>query len=234
LLGALTPCVFVAKSEVKAWPIFGWFARMAGTIFVNRNSRRDVTRANEEIRAALGDGALVVLFAEGTSSDGTTVLPFKSSLLEAAIGERVPITVGALQYQLPGGDARRDVCYWGEQTLLRHLVNLMSKQGVQASVAFSEVTNTWRDRKKLAAQLHARVSFLHSELRRTSFAVDRQNSLQLRTVTTVEQSACPHVPSYTGCKEPSAPTTNPKKAMTKAQTIIYWLPQGTSQKNFLT
>src|SRR5258705_9602546 len=72
LLGALTPCVFVAKSEVKGWPVFGWFARLAGTIFVDRDNRRDAARTNETIRAALRDGALVVLFPEGTSSDGST------------------------------------------------------------------------------------------------------------------------------------------------------------------
>jgi lyso-ornithine lipid O-acyltransferase len=162
LLGALTPCVFVAKSEVKGWPVFGWFARMAGTVFVNRNNRRDAARVNEAIRSALRSGALVVLFPEGTSSDGSMVLPFKSSLLEAAIGERVPITVAALGYELSDGDTRAEVCYWGEHTLVPHLIKLLSKREVKALVAFSEVTNTWRDRKKLAVQLHREVSALHS------------------------------------------------------------------------
>jgi 1-acyl-sn-glycerol-3-phosphate acyltransferase len=97
LLSSLTPCVFVAKNEVKDWPVFGWFARLAGTVFVDRNDRRDAARANELIRSALREGALVVLFPEGTSSNGSTVLPFKSSLLQAAIGERVPFTGAALR-----------------------------------------------------------------------------------------------------------------------------------------
>jgi 1-acyl-sn-glycerol-3-phosphate acyltransferase len=164
LLSSLTPCVFVAKSEVRVWPIFGWFARMAGTIFVNRSSRRDAARANEEIRAALREGALVVLFPEGTSSDGATVLPFKSSLLEAVIGEHVPVSVAALRYELPEGDAGAEVCYWGEHTLVPHLLNLMTKRAVNAAVIFSPVPNTWRDRKKLAMQLHAEVAQLHAGL----------------------------------------------------------------------
>jgi 1-acyl-sn-glycerol-3-phosphate acyltransferase len=162
LLSSLTPCVFVAKNEVKEWPVFGWFARLAGTVFVDRNDRRDAARANELIRSALREGALVVLFPEGTSSNGSTVLPFKSSLLQAAIGERVPITVAALRYELADGDAGAEVCYWGEHTLVPHLVKLLSKREVKASVSFAEMTNTWRDRKKLAAQLHAEVSALHS------------------------------------------------------------------------
>ena len=172
LLSSLTPCVFVAKSEVRAWPIFGWFARMAGTIFVNRSNRRDAARAGEEIRAALRDGALVVVFPEGTSTDGATVLPFKSSLLEGVIGERVPVSVAALRYELPDGDAGAEVCYWGEHTLLPHLLNLMTRRAVRASVTFSPVPNTWRDRKKLTMQLHADVARLHAELRRNPVAVE--------------------------------------------------------------
>ena len=171
LLSSLTPCVFVAKSQVRAWPIFGWFARIAGTIFVNRGNRRDAARASEEIRAALRVGALVVLFPEGTSSDGTAVLPFKSSLLEGVIGERVPVSVAALRYELPDGDAGAEACYWGEHTLVPHLLNLMTKRTVHASVSFSPVPNTWRDRKKLAVQLHGEVTRIHAALRENPASV---------------------------------------------------------------
>ena len=168
LLSALTPCVFVAKSEVAGWPVFGWFARMAGTIFVHRGNRRDTVRAKERIQAALRNGALVVLFPEGTSSDGSRLLPFKSSLLEAAIGARVPVTVAALHFELTDGNAGVEVCYWGNHTLLPHLLRLMSKEGVNASVVFSAVGNTWRDRKKLAVQLRSEVAALCSGLRRST------------------------------------------------------------------
>ncbi len=184
VLASRTPCVFVAKCEVAAWPVFGWFARRAGTIFINRRSRRDAVRATEEIRAALDEGALVVLFPEGTSSDGTTVRMFKSSLLEAAAGEipnskfQIPnkfqtpnsnpplsISVAALNYELSDGEAAQDVCYWGDHTLVPHLLKLLSKRRVRASVSFARVQNTWRDRKKLTAQLHAEVTALHAGLR---------------------------------------------------------------------
>lgn len=164
LLSSLTPCVFVAKSEVRAWPIFGWFARMAGTIFVNRSSRLDAARASEAIRDALRNGVLVVLFPEGTSSNGATLLPFKSSLLEGVIGEHAPVSVAALRYELRDGNAAQEVCYWGDHTLVPHLLNLMTKRAVHAAVSFSLVPNTWRDRKKLTTQLHAEVSALHAVL----------------------------------------------------------------------
>lgn len=170
LLSALSPCVFVAKSEVKCWPVFGWFARAAGTFFVKRSNRRDVVRTNETIRAALRDGALVVLFPEGTSSNGSTVLSFKPSLLEAAIGERAPISVAVLHYELSDGNAETDVCYWGEHTLVPHLLKLLTKRRVIARAAFREVPDAWCDRKKLAAQLHQEVLALHSTLRCSSAA----------------------------------------------------------------
>ena len=75
VLAALTPTLFVAKSEVRRWPVFGWFARLAGTIFVNRNKPSQTGQSADRIAVALGNGALVVLFPEGTSSGGETVLP---------------------------------------------------------------------------------------------------------------------------------------------------------------
>src|SRR5258708_39927049 len=68
VLSALAPCVFVAKSEVKHWPIFGWFARKAGTVFVHREQRAQARQTVDQIETALQTGALVVLFPEGTSS----------------------------------------------------------------------------------------------------------------------------------------------------------------------
>ena len=81
---ALVPCVFVAKCEVASWPVLGLFARMAGTIFVDRTRRMKVADTTQQIAKALNAGTVVILFAEGTSSDGRTVLPFRSSLLEPA------------------------------------------------------------------------------------------------------------------------------------------------------
>jgi 1-acyl-sn-glycerol-3-phosphate acyltransferase len=82
-LGPLHPMAFVAKTEVAGWPVIGWLARLAGTIFVNRKSRIASARDKRAIRARLDRGEAIVLFPEGTSSDGQRVLPFKSALLGA-------------------------------------------------------------------------------------------------------------------------------------------------------
>jgi 1-acyl-sn-glycerol-3-phosphate acyltransferase len=157
VLSALAPCVFVAKREVKRWPVFGWFAKMAGTVFVHREQRAQAVQTVDEIEAALQTGAVVVLFPEGTSSGGGTALPFKSSLLEPAARQTHSLTAGLLQYELGDGDVSEEVCYWKDMTLVPHLINLCSKRTVQASVHFNHLREGNADRKQLARQLHAEV-----------------------------------------------------------------------------
>ena len=157
VLAALAPSVFVAKSEVKRWPVFGWFARLAGTIFVHRNKPSQTTRSVNEIAAALHEDALVVLFPEGTSSGGETVLPFKSSLLEPATRHAHAVTAGVIGYQLSDGDVVEEVCYWKDMTLLPHLINLLSKRAIRASVRFAVLREGRTNRKELARRLHAEV-----------------------------------------------------------------------------
>ncbi len=157
VLNSLTPAVFVSKSEVRSWPVFGWFARMAGTIFLQRARRADVARISEEIATALRGGHLVVLFPEGTSTDGRRVLPFRSSLLEPANGPPRPLSVACISYAVTGGSAENDVCYWGHMTFFPHLVNLMTKEKIRARVRFSKIEHRADNRKELARQLHAEV-----------------------------------------------------------------------------
>ncbi len=161
VLSSLTPAIFVAKREVKSWPVMGWLAQLGGTIFIDRQRRTDVGEVNSEIQAALNDGALVIVFPEGTSSDGKTILPFKSSLLEPATQQKYPLTIGRIQYTLADGDADAEVCYWGDAVFFPHLLNFLSKRSVRASVRFAPVQNHSTDRKELAQQLHAAVRELN-------------------------------------------------------------------------
>jgi 1-acyl-sn-glycerol-3-phosphate acyltransferase len=162
VLVSLTPAVFVSKSEVKNWPVFGWCARLAGTLFVDRTRRRDVTRMNAEIEHALAGGNVVVLFPEGTSWNGSEILPFKSSLLEPIVSAKHPLAVGRIAYKVQDGSAAEDVCYWGDMTFFPHLVKLMTKRHVEARVSFAVIKQPAADRKDLARQLHAEVVHLGS------------------------------------------------------------------------
>jgi len=159
-ISAVTPAVFVSKAEVRRWPLFGWFATIAGTVFVARERRTQVGEVNREIEIALAAGALVVIFPEGTSTNGETLLPFRTSLLEPATGGHHEISVGWLHYEVPGGDARQDVCYWGGHSFVPHLLNLLGQKNIRATLRFAKFQRRTDDRKVLAGQLHAAVQAL--------------------------------------------------------------------------
>ena len=157
VLAAIAPSVFVSKDEVKSWPLFGWFARLSGTIFVHRGRRMQTRQTADEMAAALDRGLRVVLFPEGTSSGGDTVLPFKSSLLDPAIRTARPLSVGLIGYELEDGDVVEEVCYWRDMTLVPHVMNLLSKSRIRALVRFAPWHDRTTDRKELARQLHSEI-----------------------------------------------------------------------------
>lgn len=109
------------------------------------------------MQAAVVQGTLVVLFPEGTSSNGQTVLPFRSSLLEPATRLAQPVTAAWIGYELADGDVGEEVCYWKDMTLLPHLINLLGKHQVRARLRFRRVPAPAVERKELARQLHAEV-----------------------------------------------------------------------------
>ena len=134
-----------------------------GTLFVDRERRVQVGQVKDEIQAALNRGALVVLFPEGGSSNGQTVLPFKSPLLEPAAQSTHPLSVSAIQYAIADGDVVREVCYWGDHTFFPHLLNLLGKRAIRATVRFAPVQRAGADRKQLAVQLRDEILKLKTE-----------------------------------------------------------------------
>lgn len=136
VISTLTPVSFIAKQEVAGWPIFGTFARLQRSIFIDRTRRKGAAEANREIAARLADGDALVLFAEGTTSDGNRVLPFRSSLLGAArdavaaagAGGGGTVIVQSLTVAYPrrqglplGRNDRADVAWYGDMDLVPHL-----------------------------------------------------------------------------------------------------------------
>lgn len=150
IFSALSPCVFVSKKEVRSWPVYGWMARLAGTIFVDRNRSADAHQANLSMARTLAEGSVVVLFPEGTSSDGTAVLPFRAALLEAAITSREPISSAHISYAVENGSVEKEICYWGRMSFFPHLLRLMSLRGIRAQVRFATGAPRYEDRKVAA------------------------------------------------------------------------------------
>ena len=155
--GAAMRCVFVSKSEVRSWPIFGWLTTMAGTVYVDRKRRTDTRSANDEISRVLKQGLPVVVFPEGTSSGGAEVLPFYPSLFEPAIENKMPVTAAYLSYEVDGGTVENDVAYWGTMTFFPHLLRLLRLREIRATIRFSMAPEVFTDRKVAARETRVEV-----------------------------------------------------------------------------
>jgi 1-acyl-sn-glycerol-3-phosphate acyltransferase len=131
-----------------------------GTVFVNRESRTDTARVIAALTDAISSGGLVVFFPEGTSTDASRILPFRSALFEPAAAQAWPTCPAWIDYALADGQPGDEVCYWREMTFLPHLLNLFSKAGVSAALAFGDATPPAADRKALARELQSRVEAL--------------------------------------------------------------------------
>ncbi|MFG1427543.1 lyso-ornithine lipid O-acyltransferase [Roseixanthobacter glucoisosaccharinicivorans] len=148
VLGSLTPLVFVAKSEVSRWPLIGLLAAFQRTIFVDRQRRHATGQVNSTIAARLAEGDPVVLFAEGTSSDGNRVLPFRSALVGAAreafeANGKVlvqPLCVAYVKIQgIPMGRSHRGIAAWfGDMDLAPHLLEVLRQGAIDVEVTFGE------------------------------------------------------------------------------------------------
>jgi 1-acyl-sn-glycerol-3-phosphate acyltransferase len=165
VLAATFEATFVSKLEVAAWPVLGPVVRLLGTIFVDRQKPRDVARVNRLIESALAEGRAVIVFPEGTSSDGSDVLPLRPSLLRAAQDDSVPLHYARLAYQTPSpNEAATAVCWWGDADFLPHAWGLFKVSRVDALIRFGEHAVDNAHRKILAQRLHDHIRALPTAL----------------------------------------------------------------------
>ncbi|HEX6495407.1 MAG TPA: lysophospholipid acyltransferase family protein [Acidobacteriaceae bacterium] len=158
---SIAPCVFVAKKEVRAWPVFGSFATMAGTIYVDRERRSANGGASALIEAALQAGVPVVLFPEGTSSDGESVLRFHSRYFEPAVRTHAVVTTAAIGYASSTAEEAA-LAYYGDDVFAPHLVRTLGQRNLEARVAFAPAGRCYADRKEAAHATQAEVELLRS------------------------------------------------------------------------
>lgn len=158
ILSAAAPVSFVAKREVGGWPFFGSLARLQRTVFVERERRHATANSRDEMRDRLAAGDVLVLFAEGTSSDGSRVLPFKSAFFGAADLEGLSVYPCTIAYSghrnLPMTNRLRPLYAWyGDMELPPHLWEAVSSGPIEVDVIFHEPRNMQEagNRKRLAA-----------------------------------------------------------------------------------
>ncbi|HZP78752.1 MAG TPA: lysophospholipid acyltransferase family protein [Pseudolabrys sp.] len=171
VITAATPVVFIAKREVSTWPLIGLLAKLQRSIFVDRERRHKTGEANSEIAARLTAGDAVVLFAEGTSSDGNRVLPFRTALLGAARDTLAsaetdeiliqPLSIAYVRKQglRIGRSERHQVAWYGGLDLMPHLKEVLRTGALDVVLTWGEpVAYDGRSsRKELAKALEARV-----------------------------------------------------------------------------
>ena len=154
----LTPLVFVAKADVRKWPFFGFFTFLSDTIFVNRMSAANIQKEIKRIISFLNDNINVILFPEGTSTDGQKLLPFKSSFFAAPLKARSPIVPLVVKYKLINHqkitEQNRDLVYWyGTMPFLPHLLKALSLGSITLDIEVCEpIQNITEDNKNIAAK----------------------------------------------------------------------------------
>lgn len=168
VIASQAPAIFVAKSELFNWPMIGNLLRHAGTIMATRERPLKSAQTALEIQAALKRELLVVLFPEGTSTDGTSVQPFRSPLFQPAHAVSANIIPTAIAYTAKNTNPSSDICYWGDHTFGRHLIKLSTIQNIVAHIRFGSAQPCRADRKQSAAYFYTAVSRLHGELNRLS------------------------------------------------------------------
>jgi len=160
VLASQLDCVFVAKSEIRSWPLIGLLCRSMDMIFVDRERRNDIPRVIGLMEAAWQKHQGVILFPEGTSSKGDTILPFKPSLLEIAVRTATGVHFASITYQTPPDEAPAylSVCWWGDMTFAPHALDLLRLRQFSATVTFGEGVFFEDDRKILAQKLHRAIA----------------------------------------------------------------------------
>jgi len=117
--------VMMAKSEVSSWPLIGTLSRRIGTVFIDRETARDVVRVNTMIASMLESGDGIAFFPEGTTSDGSSVGRFKSSLLNYPAASTYPVHYAAIRYVTRTNEASERVCWWRDMTFATHVYHLV-------------------------------------------------------------------------------------------------------------
>jgi 1-acyl-sn-glycerol-3-phosphate acyltransferase len=149
---------FVSKADVKHWPLLGWMVTQAGTLFIERERKRDAMRMVHDMAAALQRGETVAVFPEGTTGAGETLLPFHANLLQAAIAVQAPIQPVVLHFSEPGHRYAVSAQYIGDTSLAQSIWRVITARGLTVQVQFlSPQASAHADRRTLAASLQGQI-----------------------------------------------------------------------------
>ena len=163
-LGSVMPLSFVARADVADWPVFGLFAKLQRTVFVDRTRKMATKQARDTLAGRLQQNEAIVLFAEGTTSDGNRVLPFRSALLGAVFGSleggEIALQPVAMAYRRRAGlplmrHERPAIAWYGDMDLLPHFGGVLKGGLIEVEICFGPPLSGDQKADRKAATLHA-------------------------------------------------------------------------------
>jgi 1-acyl-sn-glycerol-3-phosphate acyltransferase len=150
---------FVAKSEVRRWPLIGWLSARTGTLFIERGKGRHAARINQSIHAAFQQGDAIGVFPEGATTDGRELTRFHASLLQPAVDEGALVYPVALRYRDEAGNINVDVSFVGDTTLMQSLRSILARKAIFAEMIFlPAIDAVGKSRRELAAQTQSAIA----------------------------------------------------------------------------
>ena len=135
-LNSLIPLRFVAKSDIQHWPIFGYLVTKANTLFIDRSKRQQAGRIVETVSDSLKAGDNLCYFPEGTTSEGTQIFPFKSSVLQAAINANTQIWPVAIKYVNTDSSINTEMAYAGETSMIDSMKMVIAQKNAIVELHF--------------------------------------------------------------------------------------------------
>ena len=160
VINSMQACRFVAKSDIRDWPLIGWLCDKAGTIFISRGRVRDVRRIYQGLVTSLHSGEHVAFFPEGTTGSQGQLLPFHANLFEAAIEAEVPVQPYALRYVDPQGRFHPAAEFIGEMTFVQSMLMILKARGMKVELMVLPVIETGEasHRRELAEAAHGAIA----------------------------------------------------------------------------
>ena len=158
-LNSAIPMRFVAKSEIRRWPFIGWLSAKTGTLFIERGRRSDTARVNRLIAEAMLEGDVVAVFPEGTTSDGTQILRFHSSLMQPALIADAVVQPVALRFTHGDGSLCTEAAFDGDKTLWQSLLQISALRKIAVQLHFLPLlSGDVPHRRALADAAHAAIA----------------------------------------------------------------------------
>lgn len=159
VINSVHACRFVAKSDIRDWPLIGWLCEKSGTIFIARGKQRDVRRIYAGLVQSIHNGERVAFFPEGTTAPQGIVLPFHANLFEAAIEAQVPVQAYALRYVDEAGHLHPAADFIGDMSFMQSVMMILRHRGMQAQlIRLPAMSSAGAHRRELAVAMHDKIA----------------------------------------------------------------------------